>query len=483
MTAAIPPPISLRLREEPGLAVERAALRRRSDILARLHETIMGRAPWPILHRLLQTQHWSPDRLAALQLAKLRQILDHAVRNCPHHAERLAASTAGFQDLDDLQRLPLLSRDEVRRHGRAMCWRHMPHRRLVDYSRGSTDEPLPYYWDRRRQAWDKANRLRGHAWQGFSATDRELHLWPIDPPVDFGGQMRLWLRKIRDQLLDDVQIDCLDALGEGSAAVSEAWRRFDPLRLTAYPSVLCEALGFARQSGVHFGSSSLRCVFLTGEVTFDWQRELIESTLAVPTAQTYGVQELGAIAFTCPRGGWHLCAESAIVEVIRHHRPAGPGELGEVVVTGLESRAMPMIRYCTGDIVRAARDGCSCGLGLPCLPAILGRAGDFLETQTGEWLEPAAVVACLGDLLENGHFQVLQGAGGGVEVRVASAAAEAERLAQPIGQAIHGLLGELTPCRVLPVARLDRSPFGKLRYVQSDRTRMGLALPPASASS
>mgnify|MGYP003729323667 CR=1 FL=1 len=351
----------------------------------------------------------------------------------------------------------------------------MPHRRLVDHSRGSTDQPLCYYWDRHRQAWDKANRLRGHSWHGFLPSDRELHLWPVDPPVSLGGRLKHWLRERRDRLLADVQIDCLVDLSRNEPAISAAWHRLDPARVTAYPSALCDLLIAARREGRRINRGSLRRVFLTGEVTFEWQKELIEASLQVTVAQSYGVQEVGAIAFTCSHGSWHVAAESVVIEIVRDGRPAAPGELGEIVATGLESRAMPLIRYCTGDVVRVTPVRCQCGLGLPCLPPVLGRVGDFLEGGDGRWHEPAAVVACLGEVLENGRFQVVQSAEGGVDIRVAWPAERVLAVASLVEQRMQRLLGGSAQCQVRPVSALERTPYGKLRYVQSARSRTGLA--------
>src|SRR5204863_5458654 len=191
------------------------------------------------------------------------------------------------------------------------------------------------------------------------------------------AKIREMLRARRDALVGDLLIDSNDSAP--ASAIWQGWRHFDPTRITAFPSRLCEVIQSARRQGCRLFSPSLRCVFLTGEVTHDWQRSLIERELGVATAQSYGVQESGAIAFACEQGAWHTCAESIIVEFVRDGRPARPGELAELVVTSLVNRTMPLIRYRTGDLVRAADPmPCRCHRGLPVMPPILGRFGDFL---------------------------------------------------------------------------------------------------------
>ena len=164
-------------------------------------------------------------------------------------------------------------------------------------------------------------------------------------------------------------------------------------------------------------------------------------------------------------------------EGAEHRRPAREGELGEIVVTGLESRAMPIIRYCTGDIVLAQRVRCDCGLGLPVIPPVLGRAADFLESEGGDWIEPARVLASLGEVLEDGRFQVVQDGGGGVEVSVISPRDISERVRRGVVERVSHLLSTSSACAIKPVRSLRRTIFGKCRYVHSERTGRGLAAP------
>lgn len=441
----------------------------------RVHEALLGRRTFAIAARLADSQFWMPERLRSLQLAKLRRLLGHASTHCPYYRDRQLPAPDDVRRLDDLQALPLIDRNDLRIHARRMSWRAMSGKKMLDSTRGTTDVPVPYYWDRNRQAWDKANRLRGHAWHGFGVGDRELHLWPCDPPRDVGARLKQWLRDRRDDLLAESQIDSLTALGHRVPLAWRDWGGFGPSRATAYPAALAQLIGDGLRVGCRLDRAALGCVFLTGEVTFAWQRRLIERTLGAEVVQNYGLQEAGALAFACERGSWHVSAESAVIEIIRDGRPAADGELGEVVVTGLESLAMPLVRYRTGDIVRAAAIRCSCGLGLPVMPPVLGRAADFLEAASGEWVEPARVVETLGDVLDNGAFQVSQDDCGALEVRVAARSDVAGAVTDSVIHRLRRLLGAETRCQVVATAQLARTLCGKCRYVHSDRTRRGLA--------
>jgi len=478
-----------------GQAVARRAActprRGRLRLYMQAHELLLQRRTFSIASALAASEHWPLARLRGLQLAKLRRLIDRAVRHSPYYRGMGLPGPDAIRRLEDLWAVPLLTRNDIRLHGHTLCCLDVAIARMKGHTHGTSDDQLVFYWDRTRQAWDKANRLRAHRWHRLAPGDRELHIWPLDPPLSLPAMFKQWLRDRRDDLFGDVQIDSLRAFGERLPLTWAAWRRFDPHRVTAYPSVLAQLLQEGRQVGCAIGNRSLQRVFLTGEVTFEWQKRLIERELGVPTVQDYGVQEVGALAYACHAGRWHVSAESAIIEIIRNGRPARPGEYGEIVVTGLESRAMPILRYCTGDIVKAPEEhaalpvACRCGLTLPTLPPVRGRAADFLESASGEWVEPALVLRSLGEVLTEGTFQALQRKDGQIEVYIAGPPSAVRAAGNPsvgsaprdkaIRERIIGLLGPDTHCSIRCVPSLRRSLFGKCRYVSSERTAAGLA--------
>ena len=80
----------------------------------------------------------------------------------------------------------------------------------------------------------------------------------------------------------------------------------------------------------------------------------------------YGSRELSGIAHECEARGHHIAAESYIVEVLKDGRTAKPGEVGEVVITDLNSFSVPLIRYRTEDrAIAMDKTPCDCGRGLP----------------------------------------------------------------------------------------------------------------------
>jgi phenylacetate-CoA ligase len=91
------------------------------------------------------------------------------------------------------------------------------------------------------------------------------------------------------------------------------------------------------------------------------------------------------MAMECSAGRLHLVPEAGIVEILREDgSPCPPGEVGEIVATGLLNAGMPLIRYRTGDYAAWPRiPGCSCGLPHQVVESLEGRVDDYLVTDDG----------------------------------------------------------------------------------------------------
>jgi phenylacetate-CoA ligase len=96
----------------------------------------------------------------------------------------------------------------------------------------------------------------------------------------------------------------------------------------------------------------------------------------------YGMTELGFLAFECShQNGLHGFEDAYIFEVIDPERGnvLPPGGEGELVVTHLEARGMPLVRYRTGDITGIDDGPCPCGRSHLRLKGIKGRYSQRLN--------------------------------------------------------------------------------------------------------
>ncbi|MCJ7608076.1 phenylacetate--CoA ligase family protein, partial [Candidatus Bathyarchaeota archaeon] len=81
------------------------------------------------------------------------------------------------------------------------------------------------------------------------------------------------------------------------------------------------------------------------------------------------------------------------------------GERGEIVYTSLFNYAMPLIRYCVGDLAISLDDECTCGRSFPMLKSIEGRKDSLLRLPDGRIMSPRAFTV---SLLEFGLYDQIK---------------------------------------------------------------------------
>ena len=166
----------------------------------------------------------------------------------------------------------------------------------------------------------------------------------------------------------------------------------------------------AREEGIDLARSALRVSIHAGEpgASIAATRDRIEKELGVEAFDHTGATEVGAHGFSCSaRDGVHINESDFIVEVLdpRTGDAREDGE-GELVLTNLGRWGMPVIRYRTGDRVRAVRDRCGCGRTLVKLAGgIAGRVDDMV-TVRGVNVFPSAIEAIIRRFDEVGEYRV-----------------------------------------------------------------------------
>ncbi len=166
----------------------------------------------------------------------------------------------------------------------------------------------------------------------------------------------------------------------------------------------------AREEGIDLARSALRVSIHAGEpgASIPATRERIEKGLGVETFDHTGATEIGAHGFSCSaRDGVHINESEFIAEILdaRTGEARDEGD-GELVLTNLGRWGMPVIRYRTGDRVRAVRGACSCGRTLVKLAGgIAGRVDDMV-TVRGVNVFPSAIEAIVRRFDEVGEYRL-----------------------------------------------------------------------------
>jgi phenylacetate-CoA ligase len=448
-----------------------------------LHERMLGRPTLRYLAELERTQWLSRAALERLQAEKLARLLRVALDHSPWHADRIRAAgleaqvREGAVGLDDLRRLPPMTRADAREHGESIRWRGVPGGAFAYNTGGSSGEPLQFYFGRWRQASDAAGRIRARRWWGVDIGDPEAYLWGA--PMELTRTDRV--KALRDRLLNQLLLNAFEMSPARMTEYIDALQAFRPKCLYGYASSVALLAAHTRDTRRRLDVPGLKVVCTTGEPLYPHQRQLIEEIFRVPVANEYGARDAGFVAHESPAGQLLATSESNVLEVLDGAgRPVPPGQPGEAVVTGLHSDAQPFIRYRTGDVVTLSSSGCAEGRGLHVLQEVAGRTTDFIIRADGAVMHALAVIYVLRAIEGVAEFKLIQNALEDVEVLVVPDARWTDSSRARVVEGLRTRLGDGVRVTIREMDAIPAEASGKFRYVTS-RVPLSVGLHKAAA--
>lgn len=346
-----------------------------------------------------RTETWDAESKRRWQLHKLRELVGWA-KQTPWWRRRLASvEVESLRSLDDLRRLPFLTREEIRQDqeesppfGAGLTvdpsWAMTRH----ETSGTSGRRPLAFLQTRRDWYWG------AYAWAqalwGFGIRPQDV----VYLAFGYGPFIGFWGAHYALQLIGCTTV-------AGGAQPSEARVRqilaTGATALVATPSYLFRLAEVAQDLGVDWRTSKLRYLLVAGEPggNIPSTRDQLEERFLARVGDFIGMTETAGIAaFTCQRarGYVHIAENYFLEEVIdpKSGEPVPVGELGERVTTAFGLGSYPIIRYRTGDLVRRLpHNGCDCGRTFDLYHGgILGRVDNLLVIR-GVNVHPSGVEA------------------------------------------------------------------------------------------
>lgn len=350
---------------------------------------IRGRATRRAYFELKKSETFSRKQLEELQLQRLQSIVRHAYETSAfyrRHFEKAGILVSDIKSLDDLARLPFLTKDDVRDNldsgliSTAVSPKHM----LKINTSGSTGRPFTMFANREQLEVRFASTLRALEWTGWRFGDRQARLWHQTLGMSKTQVIR---EKIDAWFLRRLFIPAFEISPKNIEEFVGKIRDHQPVLVDGYAESLNFLATYVR-TGQTPGFSP-KAIMSSAQALPSNTRQIIEDGFATKVFDKYGSREFSGIAYECTaHNGHHVVDECYIVELLVDGRPAKPGEVGEIVITDLHNLATPMIRYRIGDLAVAFDDAtpCSCGLAHSRIGDIEGRTQAIVHCADGTWL-------------------------------------------------------------------------------------------------
>jgi phenylacetate-coenzyme A ligase PaaK-like adenylate-forming protein len=418
---------------------------------------------------------WRPAQIAAHQLEGLRALLAVARERSPFHARRLRAVDPDRLQLEDLPRLPVMTKSELmdefddaltdRRVTRALCEHALA---------ATTNEPQPLFDAYFCLSSGGSSGRRGvfvkdvEAWTEFSlalnrsamklaaggspADGGEIALIAAGSAVHCTGVARAWTAGGPVRLC---KIPVTLALPE----IVERLNALQPVGLYGYPSVIARLAHEQREGRLRISPQWIRST--SENLLMEW-RAAISGAFGAPIVDTYGTTE-GLAGVSEPDGTFFTFnSDACILELVdAAGSPVPPGVASaRILVTNLANRIQPLIRYEIGDRFVRLPDAPEHG---HLRASVDGRADEVLRFGKLE-IHPFVIRSVLVKTPEVSDYQVRQTARGIEVTAQAERAVETESLRLELisSLASAGLRDAEVEVRAVPV--LERQEHtGKLR--------------------
>jgi phenylacetate-CoA ligase len=418
-----------------------------------------GRGFRRLLEHLQGLEKLPPAALTAYQTERLRIVLERAAAHVPYYRWFFAQSGLNldsFTGPDDLRRLPTLDKGAVR--ARPTDFRDDRVWPTVrGYTSGSTGTPLTLWRDLGGIIHENAMIWRQRGWFAVK---------PGDPIAVLRGEIVVPAGRMSppfwrlDRSANELILSSHHLAPAHLVHYVEAMRRFAPAALYAYPSSAAVLARLLRDQRVE--PPPLRAVFTASETLVPQDAALIAEVFRAPVVDRYGNAERTLAGGHCERGGYHLWTDCTLAELL----PEPTDGASELVGTPLHSRAMPLLRYRTGDRALAtSAPGCPCGRAFPLVARIEGRLDPLLLLPDGRQIGRLDHIWKGVEHVAAG--QIVQEADLTVRFRLIPEPGFSERDQARILANARARLGEELPLVIEEVDQLPRTRAGKFLAVVS----------------
>lgn len=346
-------------------------------------------------------------QLEALQLERLKWMVDYCDRNVETYHKKLAdakVTADKIKSLSDLQYLPFTTKADIRdTYPYGMF--AVPQKKIVRIhaSSGTTGKPTVVGYTRNDiNNWsDMVARLC----MAVGVTDEDV------AQISFGYGLFTGALGLHYGL-EKIGAAVIPISSGNTEKQAMILKDFGTTVLISTPSYAMYMSEVAKECGITNDQLKLRIGLFGSEGCTPELRNQIEKGFGLFSTDNYGMSELmgpGVAGECIYRDGLHIAEDHFIPEIINSETGdvLERGETGELVITTITKEGIPMLRYRTKDISRLNYDTCKCGRTHVRMDKVKGRSDDMLKIR-GVNVFPSQIESVLGNIEGiSPHYQLV----------------------------------------------------------------------------
>jgi phenylacetate-CoA ligase len=442
------------------------------------YEKILGKVFWDTYNFLQESQWWSKEKLEEYQMRELEKLLKHAYENVPYYRRvfnERGLKPKDIQSLNDLKKLPYVDKDTIKKHKSEFISKiHKKNYLEPARTGGTTGSPLHFWYQKaftNPKEWAFIWRMWN--WYDYHWGDKHVTIKRSDyvperiryNPLDRG--LYLYNITISVEKIKDYQ---------------KIIERFKPKAIIGDPSILYSIAYLMLQNGMKVDWPFLKFIYCSSEKLYYFQKNEIQKAFKCKVYNNYGQSEKLVFMSKCEINDYyHILPEYGITEIVSENRlhVTKDGQMGEIVGTGFNNYAFPMIRYKTGDWAIISTRICKCGRIFPLVKDIIGRSGDFILTPSKNLISNATIEYVFDCINNFKDLQIVQKYIDMIEIQIVPdilyTKDEGEKIVQELKTRI-GIDSKDMNMKIVLVDKINRPFNQKKRFVKSDISREFLGL-------
>jgi phenylacetate-CoA ligase len=359
-------------------------------------QNIVNKTIWPILgskrislFHTFQKKQWEPiEKNLDKQKKELYAIVKYSIENIPYYRKIAKNNNITISEktiYQDIQKIPPLTKKVIREHRQELINTKLLKQAKKNTSGGTTGEPITLLQDTSYLDYNSAATALCDEWGRRTEGNYVLKLWGSERDTAKGSQgIRGFLVKLflNEELVNTFSLD-----ENKIKEIVDIIQTKKPSTIISYVQSIEQVADYIYQNNISF---THKCTIITSAGTlYPEVRKKIEKAFACKVLNRYGSREVGLIASECEQqSGLHLCTYNNYVEILDSKlQNIKNGKTGEIYVTNLHNKVMPLIRYQLGDRVTTASKNCSCQRGLPTIQTVKGRTVDVFINKKGDLID------------------------------------------------------------------------------------------------
>ena len=335
---------------------------------------LRGEKVFLYLNEINNTFKFFENQLKEYQNKKIVELGGYLYKNNSYYRkmfENMGLREKDLSVLCNIKMFNIMTKNEIRKH-----YYEMQNKKIRQYWRatsGTTGQPFKFQKDVLASGYMDAVMYAAYSWYNIDIGDRQGRIWgtavePISRITQIG----------KDYFLNRKRLSTFKITNDSCGKFEQCIYAFKAQYIYGYVNGVYQFVETLKRLGRKW-KTKLKCVIVTGEVLFDYQRTAIEDYFDTFVVNEYGTTENGVIGFECKIKKMHIMP-NIYLEAVN----TDENGYGSLLVTELTSRSLPFIRYRVGDVGKIIRDKCECGSCLPVLELKEGRIDSYIKLSDGK---------------------------------------------------------------------------------------------------